>query len=316
METRSDVVDELSDFKTARDAMVHADEDEFIHHVRAFVKELDRNKLCQNIVARVPSFDVDGWWKEQTADVRERRRRQIESLDLPGDKDAQLAILLDFTRSFASDHKEKQISAEQFGYFFGKNKRADCFGIAQSFILRPLAEELSRRLRKAAALANPDVRDLAGVPLARIPANDETRIFLSHKWANKEMVRRYHAALRQVGFSPWLDEEAIVAGETLHRALDAGMERSCAAVFFVTTAFQDEKWIRQEVDLAMQRKVERGLKFQVITLVFGDGAVPQPLRKYVYIKVEHELDGIREIVRALPIELGPARWKETVVEEK
>lgn len=146
----------------------------------------------------------------------------------------------------------------------------------------------------------------------RVGAN-EIAIFLSHKGINKHMVRQYHTVLQQLGFDPWIDDDEIVAGDTLHRALTAGMDRSCASVFFVTSDFKDERWLGREVELAVKRHLDHHPKFQIITLVFGDAQVPRLLCEYVYKKVTNDLDGLREIVRALPIELGPPRWKESIV---
>jgi hypothetical protein len=119
-----------------------------------------------------------------------------------------------------------------------------------------------------------------------------------------------------VGYKPWIDDEEVAAGDVLHRALADGMDHSCAAVFFVTSAFRDERWLGQEVDLAINRKVDRAEKFQIITLVFEDAEVPRPLQRYVYAKVDNDLDALRAIIRGLPIELGPARWKEKAIAEQ
>lgn len=314
MPTRKELVDALSDFKAARDALIHADDDDFLHHLRLFVKQLDRNPLCQQVLANLPSFDVNAWLDAQTRG-REHRHVVLDALDLPDNKDEQLAVYLDFVRSFASDERN-QMRAEGFGALFGRHKRSDALGVAQSLVIRPFAEELSRRIREAAAMTNPDMRDLAGVPLPRIPSESEVGVFLSHKWVNKDRVRRYHRVLEDLGYGPWLDEEEVVAGDVLHRALEAGMEKSCAAVFFVTPDFRDDRWLGQEVDFAMSRKVERAEKFQIITLVFDGAEVPKTLRRSVFVAVDNDLDGLRAIIRALPIELGPARWKERVVADK
>ena len=311
MSTRKDLVDALSDFKAARDALVHADDDDFLHHLRLFVKQLDRNPLCQQAISKLPPFDVNAWLDAQTRD----RHGTLSALDLPDNKDEQLAIYLDFLRSFASEERN-QMRVEGFGGMFGKRKRSDALSVAQSFVIRPFADELSRRIREAAAMSNPDMRDLAGVPLPRIPSENELGVFLSHKWVNKDRVRRYHRVLEDLGYKPWLDEEEVVAGDVLHRALEAGMENSCAAVFFVTPDFRDDCWLGQEVDFAMSRKIERAEKFQIITLVFDGAEVPKTLKRSVFVAVDNDLDGMRHIIRALPIELGPARWRERVVADK
>jgi hypothetical protein len=135
------------------------------------------------------------------------------------------------------------------------------------------------------------------------------RIFLSHKGSDKPRVRRFKAVLEQLGFDPWLDEDAMVAGEEVNRAILKGMKDSCAAVFFVTESFKDETWIGDEVDYAKDRKREDGDRFSIITLVMGDheANIPDLLRKYVYKKPETDLDALREMLRALPIVVGPVR---------
>lgn len=306
MALSKDLLDALSDFKSARDAMLHADDDEFLHHLRIFVRQFDSNPLCRETLAALPSFDVETWWSGQRA-TSKMGRRELQTLDLPASKAEQLAIYVHFARAFVSD--PSQATPEGFGYAFGKQKRSDALGVAKSFIMRPLAEELTRRVRDGAAMANPDLRELAGVPLVRIPSENELGIFLSHKSIDKERVRQYYRALQELGFKPWLDEHDIVPGDILHRALGDGMETSCAAVFFVTSAFKDERWIGREVDLAVHRQIERPGKFQLITLVFDGAQVPKPLQTFVFANVGNDLDGFREIVRGLPIELGPARWK-------
>jgi TIR domain len=70
----------------------------------------------------------------------------------------------------------------------------------------------------------------------------QSRIFLSHKGANKSLLVQFHRVLKELGFDPWLDQEDMVSGDTLHRELLAGMQASCAAVFFITPEFRDETY--------------------------------------------------------------------------
>jgi hypothetical protein len=150
--------------------------------------------------------------------------------------------------------------------------------------------------------------------LSRIPSDAETRIFLSHKSVDKPLVSRYHRALMQLGYRPWLDEPEMPAGANLERRMLEGFEQSCAAVFFITENFKDEKYLAAEVDYAVMQKRIKGAKFAIITLRYpNSSAVPALLTPYVYKDVLNDLDGFFELTRALPIELGPIRWKPDVV---
>jgi len=140
-----------------------------------------------------------------------------------------------------------------------------------------------------------------------------TKIFLSHSGTDKPLVREYKRTLEALGFDPWLDEDAMPAGAELNRAILQGMKDSCAAVFFVTPAYKDAKYIADEVDYAINEKRARGRDFALITLVFDQGRaseVPELLRKYVWKEPVNDLEALREILRALPLCVGTVRLRE------
>jgi len=143
---------------------------------------------------------------------------------------------------------------------------------------------------------------------------NETRIFLSHKSADKPLVYRYYYALKELGFDPWLDEPDMPAGRNLEREILKGFSESCAAVFFVTKNFQDENYLATEVDYAIKQKRKKNKNFAIVTLRYPEASsVPELLTTYVYKNVSNDLEGFRQLLRALPIEVGPIRWKSEVV---
>jgi len=139
------------------------------------------------------------------------------------------------------------------------------------------------------------------------------RIFLSHKGADKDLVRRYKMILEELGFKPWLDEEAMTAGTELERGILQGFRDSCAAIFFITPNFKDEDYLAKEVDYAIREKNLKKDKFSIITLVFEEngqkGNVPDLLHRYVWKEPKNDLEALKEILRALPIKVGPVQWK-------
>lgn len=139
------------------------------------------------------------------------------------------------------------------------------------------------------------------------------KIFLSHKSVDKEMVRRYGIALATMGFEVWLDEDAMPAGTSLERGLSSGFKDSCAAVFFITPNYIDKGFLETEINYALREKRTKGTRFSIIALVIRgengkQGDIPELLSGYVFKPVEHELDGLVEIVRALPIKLLGPDW--------
>jgi hypothetical protein len=147
-----------------------------------------------------------------------------------------------------------------------------------------------------------------------IEVNAPKKIFLSHKGADKPLVREYFQLLKELGFDPWLDEDAMAAGTKLNRGIYQGFKESCAAIFFVTPSFKDEDYLEDEVDYAIDEQKEKGDKFAIITLALKDpdgktGEIPGLLRKYVYKEPSSQLEAFREIIRALPLEIGKKVWK-------
>ena len=137
------------------------------------------------------------------------------------------------------------------------------------------------------------------------------RIFLSHKGVDKSVVRTYHRMLTELGFNPWLGEEAMIAGTNLERALLQGMKDSCAAIFFVTANYRDEGYLATEVDYAVAEKRRKDERFAIITLVLGGGRIEIPglLKTYVWKTPRYDFEALQEILKALPIRLPSPIWK-------
>jgi hypothetical protein len=131
---------------------------------------------------------------------------------------------------------------------------------------------------------------------------------------DKPLVYRYYHCLKQIGFDPWLDESDMPVGANLERGILLGFQESCAAVFFITDNFADEKYLAAEVDYAVMQKRHKGNKFVIITLRYSNAtSVPGLLSPYIYKDVANDLEGFQSLIAALPVELGPVRWKREVV---
>lgn len=142
------------------------------------------------------------------------------------------------------------------------------------------------------------------------------KIFLSHAGVDKPVVQEFEETLTILGFDPWLDEDAMTAGVPLERGILKGFEDSCAAVFFITPSFIDENYLASEVDYAIAEKRKKGDRFAIVTLVLEAekgqrGQVPGLLRRYVWKEPKSHLEALQEIIRALPIKLSEAGWKQT-----
>ncbi|MEK3763267.1 toll/interleukin-1 receptor domain-containing protein [Paenibacillus sp. FSL P4-0338] len=139
------------------------------------------------------------------------------------------------------------------------------------------------------------------------------KVFLSHKGANKPLVRKYYHLLKELGFDPWIDEEDMPAGAQLMRSIRQGFKQSCAVVFFITPEFKDEKYLEKEINYAINEQLNRK-QFTIITLQFEDeqgnkGLIPEMLEDYVWKTPRTELEAFKEIIKSSPIKVGQTIWK-------
>lgn len=138
------------------------------------------------------------------------------------------------------------------------------------------------------------------------------KIFLSHKGADKNIVRDYKTLLTTLGFDVWLDEDSMPAGSALHRSIQQGFKDSCAAIFFITENYIDEDYLGMEVNYAIEEKLVKKDKFSIITLVLeknGKAIVPELLKPYVWKNPKNDIIAMNEILKALPIKVGMIMYK-------
>lgn len=294
----------LTRFKSRRDDTLHEDESAFFTNLKRLLELVDEDSVIQSTLTSIRPADPEetkDWWDQAIAGGE---------IAFPKADESEFALRW----RLLLDASENQRSVLHLGIYQGKKGREDQINFFRSLVLRPWVDELTHKLSERAGYPSAEARALQGVPLDRIPGDAETRIFLSHKSVDKPVVYRFHHALEACGFRPWLDEPEMPAGTNLERGVFQGFQESCAAVFFITESFKDEKYLAAEVDYAVQQKRLKDKKFAIITLRFeGSAQVPGLLTPYIYKDVHNDLDAFRELVRALPIEVGPVRWKANVV---
>jgi TIR domain len=304
--TKDQIETSLRTFKSRRDNLLHEDTAAFNHHLERFLEFCNTDPLTQTVLAPFETKTVanlNQWWADAT-------KYRTPQLSFPSDPDDELAFRYQLIKMARTDVNH----ILRLGLAHGKHEAGEAEELFRTLIVRQFAEELSQRLGAAADLATPEARAVQAVPLNRIPSSKEAKIFLSHKSVDKPLVQLYYQALKTVGFEPWLDEPNMPAGSNLERELIRGFEESCAAVFFITANFKDQQYLATEIDYAILQKRKKEKKFAIITLRYADASpVPGLLMPYVYRNISNDLDGFHELVKALPIELGPIRWKADVV---
>jgi hypothetical protein len=299
--SKEEIVNSLRTFKNRRDDLLHEDVTAFDHHLARFLEFCSVDPLTRIVLEPLEgqsSVDLDKWW--------EMASQRPTTLSFPPNLNEETALRYRLIKS-VQDQPNRIFHLGIAHYLSKLNESIELF---RNLIVRPFVDELSHRLGSAADLASPEARDVQAVPLNRIPSPSEIKIFLSHKSMDKPLVYRYYHTLKFLGFDPWLDEPNMPVGSNLERELLRGFEQSCAAVFFITENFVDQAYLATEVEYAILQKRKKGNKFAIITLRYTNASpVPGLLTPYIYKDVANDLEGFEALVRALPVELGPLRWR-------
>lgn len=191
--------------------------------------------------------------------------------------------------------------------------------LPMGFVKRQLEAMEEERQRKQDALLDApemlmnvveklnEISDSLSDTLERFKPAESSKIFLSYKSVDKPTVSRYKTALQTCGFQPWIDEDEMHAGSHLDAAIIKGMRGSCAAVFFITPNFIDERFLKQEIEYGISEERERPRQFVIIPLLLPGASrnnVPPLLSRFVAKTATDELDGVLTIIKALPIKPG------------
>lgn len=175
------------------------------------------------------------------------------------------------------------------------------FGAAGIFAAETY-DDTSKATKKDAGLAVAQL--LIAWAQKRRHAMDNSRIFLSHKGANKPLIDKVDQTLRLLGLKTWFDRDDLAAGDPLVRGIDNAFAECSAAVFFLSGQFADAGVIQREIDRAIHEQAMRADGFRVIPIVLAqhggsDDRVPVPLKTLVW-KTVNDIDILPTILKALP----------------
>ena len=311
--TRDAQINALRQFKRRRDALMNEDIKQFDHHFHPLLNFLERDPFARSVIAPLlRNAEPDRFTSWLNSEYEKLDKETSSIWEFPDDPDEEFNFQYQLLHGYANQHEQNFIDLQDRRTRWSNMDGSKTLFLSR--VVRPFCLSLGDRMEAAIGMPSQEARELQAVPIDRIPAKHQTRIFLSHKSENKQLVKKYHRALKKLGLDPWLDEPDMPAGTELDRGILGGISESCAVVFFITEDFKDERILADEINYAKSRKREQGNKFAIITLKFAASAeVPALLKPYVWKDVQHDLDGLYEIVHALPIESGPIRWKESAL---
>jgi tetratricopeptide (TPR) repeat protein len=114
-----------------------------------------------------------------------------------------------------------------------------------------------------------------------LPAGKSWHVFLSYRSVHRPWVLQLYDALRNVGFSVYLDQFVLRASDNLVQALDRGLDESSSAILVWSAANEDSEWCKKEYYSLQSRELQGGFTYGVVKL--GETTLPGFAAAKIYV---------------------------------
>ena len=133
------------------------------------------------------------------------------------------------------------------------------------------------------------------------------RIFISHAWEDKELVRRLEKALSVAGAEVWVDHAGVRGGDNLPKRINDALAWCNTLLLVWSKAAEESHWVELEWTNAIS------LQKRIIPCPH-DGTPPPPiLTNKAYINFANAASGLRELLVALQLKLPNREARDKVV---
>lgn len=112
------------------------------------------------------------------------------------------------------------------------------------------------------------------------------KVFVSHASEDKErFVLPFAEALRQRGVDAWIDKWEMLPGDSLvDKIFEEGLKEAAAVVIVISSASVSKPWVREELNTAVVKRIEKGTK--IIPVVLDSAEVPESLRSTIWESIK------------------------------
>src|ERR1035437_8569197 len=125
------------------------------------------------------------------------------------------------------------------------------------------------------------------------------KVFISHATADKErFVLEFATRLRKNGVDAWVDSWEMNPGDSLvDKIFEEGLKNCQAMIVVLSMNSVDSKWVREELNAAMVRKIEKSTKLIPVRL---DGCeVPECVKHCIWQDIANPTNYDDEFKRIL-----------------
>jgi hypothetical protein len=135
--------------------------------------------------------------------------------------------------------------------------------------------------------------------MAKQTQTDKPRIFISHAWEDKALVRRLEAELRAAGAEVWVDHIGIRGGDNLPKRISDALEWCNTLLLIWSDAACNSDWVELEWSNAI------ALKRAIIPCRLDTTPMPGILANKAYLDFRNAEQGVVQLLHALNLARQP-----------
>jgi hypothetical protein len=140
--------------------------------------------------------------------------------------------------------------------------------------------------------------------LAKAQKIEPPRIFISHAWEDKTLVRMLEKALADAGAEVWVDHAGIRGGDNLPKRINDALAWCNALLLVWSKTAADSHWVELEWTNAIS------LRKLIIPCPLDGTPLPPILANTAYVDFSDEKKGMRELLQALRLAQTRAEERE------
>ncbi len=141
-----------------------------------------------------------------------------------------------------------------------------------------------------------------------MPQTNQPKIFISHSWEDKPLVRRLENELQAAGAEVWVDHEGIRGGDNLPERISEALEWCNTLVLVWTKAASQSRWVNLEWTNAIS------LEKTIIPCRVDNAALPAILAHKAYVGFNDVEAGLAQLLRDLRLRTSPPFTTKTDIE--
>jgi len=131
--------------------------------------------------------------------------------------------------------------------------------------------------------------------LAKSKKIDPPRIFISHAWEDKALVRQLEKALTDAGAEVWVDHAGIRGGDNLPERINDALEWCNTLLLVWSKTAKTSHWVKLEWTNAIS------LRKLIIPCLIDGTPAPPIMANTAFIDFSNRVQGARELLRALQL---------------